>query len=267
MIADNNRQVLALSSNEKNAGEGSFFLTQLLRALKAVLHRDTRMPLLALAFASCVGVGLVVTRTVVAYNLNYRFLIWNLILAWVPLVFALLACEKFRAGEARQWSFAALSGAWLLFFPNAPYILTDFIHLFYGTHRVFWVDLVLILIFAFTGLLLGFLSLYLMQSLVRRSFGSFASWLFIAAVAGLSGFGIYLGRFLRLNSWDIVAKPIKLYRDVSGWVADPLASTHTSVFPLMFAILFLSYLILYAFTHLPRPQQFEATKSTTPREV
>jgi uncharacterized membrane protein len=226
-----------------------------MKMLNLFFHRDTRSPMLALTFASITGIALVIARIIVRHNIHYGFLIWNLFLAWLPLIFALLACEKFRAGEHRTWRFAALAGAWLLFFPNAPYIFTDVIHAVYGQFRHFWVDLTLILMVALTGLVLGFVSLYLMQSVVRRMYGQIASWLFIMVVAGLSGFGIYLGRFVRLNSWDVIAKPVKLYNGISTWAANPLANSHTFTFPLLFAtFLFLAYVMLYTLTHLPRPE-------------
>ena len=219
--------------------------------------------MLALTFASATTVALVIARIVVTHNIHYGFLIWNLFLAWLPMMFALLACEKFRGGEPRNWRFAALAGAWLLFFPNAPYIFTDFIHLVHGPYRQFWVDLTLILMCALTGLVLGFVSLYLMQSLVRQRFGQIASWLFIAGVAGLSGFGIYLGRFLRLNSWDIIAKPVKLYNGISTWAANPMANSHTFTFPLLFGtFIFLAYVMLYTLTHLPKPEMVRAPEAT-----
>src|SRR5437879_9102019 len=222
-----------------------------MKLLKLALRRETAMPMLALSFASGVSVALVLARIMWTGNISYAFLVWNLFLAWLPLVFALQSSEYYQNTSARNWRFAGLAGAWLLFFPNAPYIFTDLIHLTKGFYGHFWVDMVLILLCAVTGLVLGFVSLYLMQSVVTRMFGRLASWLFIAAVAGLSGFGIYLGRFLRFNSWDILFKPVKLYHGIGGWVSNPLQSSHTSVFPLLFAgFLFISYVMLYALTHL-----------------
>lgn len=227
-----------------------------MKTLRVFFHRETRSPLLALLFASAIGVGLVAARIAVTRNLNYSFLIWNLFLAWMPMFFALLCGDLFRRGEHRHWRFAALAGAWLLFFPNAPYIFTDFIHLVYGHHQRFWVDLTLILMCALTGLVLGFVSLYLMQSVVRRMYGQVASWLFVLVVAGLSGFGIYLGRFVRLNSWHVVTRPMKLYQGVADWAANPLANSTTFTFPVLFAtFIFIAYVMLYTLTHLPRPQE------------
>ena len=214
------------------------------------------MPMLALSFASAVSCCLIVARIAWTGDLRYSALIWNLFLAWLPLVFALLACDQYYTSTGRSWSFLGLLGAWLLFFPNAPYIFTDLIHLTGSFYRHFWVDLVLILLCALTGLVIGFVSLYLMQTVVARILGRWASWLFIAGVAGLSGFGIYLGRFLRFNSWDVFVKPFALSRGIGQWAADPFASPLTLGFPVLFGtFLFIAYVMLYALTHLQQVPQ------------
>jgi len=226
-----------------------------MQLLKLALRRETAMPVLALTFASAACVALLAARVLSTGNLRYGFLLWNLFLAWLPLGFALLASEKYHRASGQDWRFLGLAGGWLLFFPNAPYIFTDLTHLRTRYFPTFWVDLSLILLCALTGLVLGFVSLYLMQSVVERMFGRAASWLFVAGVAALSGFGIYLGRFLRFNSWDVLLKPRQLYHGIGNWAADPLANPSGVTFPLLFgAFLFITYLMLYALTHL-RPAQ------------
>ena len=227
------------------------FEDSIMKLMKLAFRRETAIPMLALSFASAVSVALVAARVVWTHELFYAGLVWNLFLAWLPLVFALLAREAFQAGPVRPWRFWGFAAAWLLFFPNAPYIFTDLTHLTTYLYAHFWVDLVLILLCAMTGLVLGFVSLFLMQGVVRRLFGSAASWLFIGAVAGLSSFGIYLGRFLRFNSWDILWKPLALSRGITHWAANPLAHPTSFAFPILFAVfLFIAYLMLYALTHL-----------------
>ena len=222
-----------------------------MRILRLALRRETAIPVLALSFASAACVALVVARIISTGNLRYSFLVWNLFLAWLPLLFALLACENYQTCSPRNWRFATLVGAWLLFFPNAPYIFTDLTHLTTRYYGHFWVDLTLVLLCALTGLVLGFVSLYLMQAVVQRMLGRPASWLFIAVVAALSGFGIYLGRFLRFNSWDVLWRPAQLYHGIGKWVADPLADLHSFAFTLLFsAFVFIAYVMLYALTHL-----------------
>jgi len=222
-----------------------------MRLIKIALRRETAMPVLALTFASGVCVSLVVARIAWTGRFHYAFLIWNLLLAWLPLVFALLANDEYRNTPRRTWRFHILTTAWLLFLPNATYIFTDLTHLMSRYFSHFWVDLVLILSCAVTGLVLSFLSLYLMQCIVARMFGWLASWLFIAIAAGLSGFGIYLGRFLRFNSWDVLFQPVKLYQGIGQWAADPLANSTSFAFPILFAtFLFIAYVMLYGLTHL-----------------
>lgn len=217
------------------------------------LRRETRFPVLVLTGASGIAGLLVLARVGLTHNFKYGLLVGNLALAWIPLALALLAQRQFEQAGWRHWRFAALAGAWLLFFPNAPYIFTDVVHVFRGSFAHFWADLTLIFIFGLTGLVLGFLSLYLMHSLACQAWGQWRGWGFVGVVSALSGFGIYLGRVLRFNSWDVLVKPAKLIQDVGSWAANPLADSNTGAFPLLYAMfLFLAYVMLYTLTHLPR---------------
>jgi uncharacterized membrane protein len=183
-------------------------------------------------------------------DVSYVILVWNLFLAWLPLLFALSACRhQQRGGGWRLYSVAAL---WLLFFPNAPYVFTDLVHLNNWFAGHFWVDLSLVLLFGFTAFVVGFLSLYLMQSLVASRFGRMAGWVFIVAVTGLSAIGVYLGRVLRFNSWDVFVRPLRVSHGIKHWAGHPLAHPGQSLgFPVLFAtFLFLAYVMLYALTHL-----------------
>ena len=232
-----------------------------MKIFSLAFRRETAIPVLALLLASGTSVVLVGARMIWTRNVYYSFLIWNLFLAWLPMVFALLACEKYRNDSGRSWGFLGWTGAWLLFFPNSPYIFTDLIHLTTRFYPHFWVDLSLILLCAITGLVLGFVSLFMMQTVVTRMWGRTVSWVFIGAVAALSGIGIYLGRFLRFNSWDVVFKPRELYHGIGRWVADPMGSPNSVAFPALFAtFVFVSYLMLYALTHLQEAQPAAAAK-------
>ncbi len=222
-----------------------------MRLFELAFKRETAAPVGSLVFASVASVGLVLARVAWTGNIMYGFLIWNLFLAWLPLVLALLAADAYDRAQTARWRPITLGAAWLLFFPNAPYIFTDITHL---TNRYlfhFWVDLTLVLLCALTGLVLGFVSLYLMQGVVARAFGKLASWGFIALVAGLSGFGIYLGRFLRFNTWDVLFRPLDLWQGIGHWAANPLSHPNAYAFPILFAtFLFVAYTMLYALTRL-----------------
>jgi len=163
-----------------------------------------------LALASILGVSLLALRLVWSGRLTHFYLVWNLFLAWVPVMFASLAW-RFRRGPVALWTFACL---WLLFFPNAPYLVTDLVHLRARPPVPLWFDVLLLQLFICLGLMLGYVSLRHMQELVAAKVGRTESWLFAAVALGLAGFGIYLGRFLRWNSWDIVVAPLDLLKDI-----------------------------------------------------
>jgi len=222
------------------------------RTPAVVFIRDLIRPVSALACASTLACVLLGFRIVLAGQFRQLYLVWNLCLAWLPLLFALTAvCLVQTRPQRRGWFFSA-TAAWLLFFPNAPYIFTDLVHLGPGSHGRYWTDLVLILLFALVGLVLGFLSLFLMQRLVARRHGWPAGWLFVAVVAALSGFGIYAGRVLRWNSWDAVCNPLDLLADFGHWLLSLPHNRLSILMPMLFATLvFLAHALLYALTHLP----------------
>jgi uncharacterized membrane protein len=175
-----------------------------------------------------------------------------LFLAWLPLLFAWRAACADADSTPGRWRFRTYTLAWLLLFPNAHYILTDLWHLPPNSHSRFWGDLVLILLFALNGLVLGFLSLYLMQTLVARRFGWVKGWLFAVAASGLSGVGICIGRFLRWNSWDALLNPVGLLADIARCVVGVPEYPRMILLPALFAtLLFVAYVLLYALTRLP----------------
>jgi uncharacterized membrane protein len=211
-----------------------------------------------LAAASLVCLALLAFRMWYSDSMHYWFLAWNLALAWVPFIFAGIAYKL--SSSARTIAYAAVvvsAAVWLLFFPNAPYILTDFLHLgSMGDIMPGWFDVLMLFWFAWTGLMLGVVSLYLMQDIVRRALGVTASWVFAVLVAGLGSLGIYVGRFLRWNSWDLLRRPGPLADELVGRVTDPGNQPRLLGFTLVFALLFLFvYVAVYIFAtlaHEPR---------------
>lgn len=176
----------------------------------------------------------------------FFFLHWNLFLAWVPYVLALTLAGLSRVG-APGWTLSAAGVVWLLFLPNAPYILTDFIHLGAVPGAPMWFDALLIGSFAATGLLLGLASLLLVHGVVAARLGSFAGWVLAIGSLALSSIGIYLGRFPRFNSWDVLTNPQGLVQVVLGRLADPFGNPFLLVFAAaMTAGLVLSYVMAWA---------------------
>lgn len=209
---------------------------------------DRRLAVLAaLGVLSALVVGLAAFRVAYTHTLNNAGLVWNLFLAWIPLGLALLLYDR-RVRRAGLATLAGLGLLWLLFFPNAPYIVTDFEHLAGSTGEKFWYDGVLIATAATTGLLLGFVSLYLLQATLRRGVGPRYAWLFVLAALGLGSFGVYLGRVLRWNSWDVFVRPGSLAGELAAALVDPLAHPRPIGITLLFtSFLVAGYLLFYSF--------------------
>jgi uncharacterized membrane protein len=178
-------------------------------------------PTVALLAASAWCVALLEVRRH-AFGSGERWLVWNLTLAWVPFVLAVALWLVHRRRHTTA-ELLALGAAWLVFLPNAPYMLTDFIHL--GTrHRLF--DSIVLASFAFTALALGFASLVLVQTVVSRVFGALAGWSLAVSALFLSSVGIYLGRVERLNSWDVLQRPQLLASIARARLEDPFGNRH-----------------------------------------
>ena len=188
---------------------------------------------LALCLSSALSIFLFGIRVIYADNATFFFLNWNLFLAWVPLL-AAVAAWALQAGANRpRLRVTPLLALWLLFFPNAPYILTDLIHLAPRDNVPMWYDLLLILSYAWNGLILGFVSLWIVQGLLQRWFGPIAGWAGAAAAIFLAAFGIYLGRFLRWNSWDIITQPLEIARHLLSAATNPSEHIKAAVITLV----------------------------------
>jgi uncharacterized membrane protein len=191
------------------------------------------------------GFGFLAVRMMYFENRGFAFLVWNLFLAWIPYACSLAAAKLDERGRRGACLLAA--AAWLAFFPNAPYIVTDLVHL-RPWGFAWWYDLGLILTFAWTGCFLAVASLHAMREIVRRRVGAIASWLFVFITAGLSGVGIYLGRFLRWNSWDVLTQPHALASDLASRLAQPHVHPRTLGVTLMFsAFLLMCYVTFVSF--------------------
>jgi len=196
---------------------------------------NRQLPLiLALAFSTAVCAGLLALRMAYTRGITYFFLLWNLFLAWLPLLSALVAYNLNRRRPSFTTILVAASAVvWLVFFPNAPYILTDIMHL-KAAGVPLWYDLILLVTFAWTGSFLGHVSLYLMQIIVRRVVGPAWSWVFALGTLGLGSLGIYLGRFQRWNSWDLLHRPLDILRDIWQPIRHPFAHPQTVAFSVLF---------------------------------
>jgi uncharacterized membrane protein len=226
---------------------------------------------LAATLLLCAGAcaALLVARAVVAGHVAFPFLAWNLFLAGLPFAFALFASllhETARPGPLRALAIAPLLVLWLLFFPNAPYMVTDLAHMprtVASAPR--WFDSVLLGAFVGTGVTSGFASLLLVHGLVARRLGRVAAWSAITLGSLLGGFGIYLGRFTRLNSWDVLSRPGHLLAVVLEPLRSPTAHERTVVATCLYGgfILF-GYVAIVALLHAGRHWLPAATPSPPP---
>jgi uncharacterized membrane protein len=205
--------------------------------------------LLGLSFLVC---AMVVARVIYSGNLHFVSLLWNLFLAWIPLVLAITVHEGFARG-VRRLPLVVGGVLWLLFLPNAPYIVTDLKYVGEWLGAPIWYDAVLASMAASIGLVLGFASLYLMQTVVRRAAGAFNAWFFVIGVLALSSFGVYLGRFQRWNSWDVFVQPEALFADVWRAAINPTAHLDAAAVAVVFtAFLAATYLAFYSFLSATR---------------
>ena len=202
-----------------------------------------------LGLGSVMCVALVLGRTVYSNTSHFQFLLWNLFLAWIPLVLAAVIYRiATRRGDHVRLILVPAALVWLLFFPNAPYIVTDLVHLGYFHDNVpSWFDVMLVAWYAWTGLLLGIVSLRLMHEIVARARGSTVGWVFVVVVTLAGSIGIYVGRFLRWNSWSVFQAPLSLAD--TGWdrISQPDAGELALGFAFLFALLFL---LVYGTTYL-----------------
>lgn len=170
--------------------------------------------IISLLISSGVSLLFLVGRIIFITDWAFYFIAWNLFLAWVPL---LLSCWlKFFLTKKNVYYQTAIFILWLLFLPNAPYLITDFIHLAVWYKVPLWYDIILFTSFAWNGLILGFVSLFLVEEFLKKIITTKKATLLINFCLFLSCFGIYFGRFMRRNSWDILVHPILLAGDLAN---------------------------------------------------
>lgn len=197
---------------------------------------------------SILGCFMIVARWSFTGYPAFLFLIWNLFLSWIPLGISALMSYLYSYGRQgrKLYKLLPLGIVWLLFYPNAPYMLTDFIHFRDSGTFLIWFDLVIYSIFIWTSFVLGFVSIYLVNRIVEKETNKITGWLFTLFILFLSSYGIYLGRFIRWNSWDLLLNPLALLHSI-------LDNLHLQslVFSLIFGLLLtLMYAFLYGLTYL-----------------
>ena len=188
-------------------------------------HTSLERPTKGLIYLTSLCMAFICIRVVAKGDVRYVFLVWNIFLAWTPFWLAHLA--EITNNKALK---AGLLCVWLLFFPNSPYIITDLLHLRNYQQNIAWFDTILIFMFALTGLVLGLFALKKVHKIIEFYVGNAFSWLSIGFICFISGFGIYLGRYCRLNSWDLFQNPFWLIARVLRQFENPLSYQVTCLF-------------------------------------
>ena len=170
----------------------------------------------------------------------YVMINWNLFLAWMPLFLSLWFERVSQHEPGSKLKLASIGTLWLLFFPNAPYVITDFIHIQHTTGIPAWHDALMIFSYAMTSLICGLLSFHWMRQNLMQIIPKWSEYVMLA-VLPLSGFGIYLGRVKRLNSWHPFTKPGLLLQQILESLVNKQAILMTLEFSVMIGI---SYLVL-----------------------
>lgn len=209
-----------------------------MNTLKTLINSQYKT--LSLLFVAMVfSMFLLAIRIKLNSSFRFLFLVWNLFLAVIP--FAITMYLKFKP-KLKKVIFGLWFFTWLMFLPNAPYIVTDLIHLKWSNGRFMWLDILLVTSFALNGLILFYLSLLDMKQLLLQYLSKKKASVLLLSIFGLTGFGVYLGRFLRFNSWDILQHPAKLIEDILLILIQPKQHLEAWLFTFTFSLfLYITY--------------------------
>ena len=184
---------------------------------------------------------LIFTRMLYSGSIRYLFLVWNIFLAWIPYILS----SYFVVYKHREkWKQLFLFASWLLFFPNALYIVTDLVHLEESTNVPLWYDAILLFASSFIGLIMAFISLQKVEYYLRDLFSKRTVNFIIPVILFIGSFGVYLGRFQRWNSWDVIHNPLALTMDILHQFISPVDNYKTWTVTIILTAL---YSLLYLF--------------------
>ena len=205
----------------------------------------------ALILSNSLSVALFLARALDAGNLRYWFLLWNLVLGWMPLAFAWWLEYRLRTSGWLQPANLALTLAWLGFLPNSFYLISDLVHLHASGEVSILYDAVMLFSFIFNGLVAGFMSIYLVHEQALRRLKDKRAHGLIGLVFLMTGLAVYIGRYLRWNTWDILLSPAGLLFDISEGVVNPSAHPQAAPTTLVFFLLLGSmYIVVWQLARL-----------------
>lgn len=207
----------------------------------------------SLAGLSTVSVLLLLGRVFASDSTRYFFLIWNLGLAIIPPLLAWGLVRRVKKYGWLQWQQMGLSVLWLMFLPNSFYLITDYLHLRATYEASLLFDVIMITSFVVNGLILGYISVFLVHRELLRKVTPVQAHVFIGLVFLVCSFAVHLGRYSRWNTWDILLKPAGLLFDVSDQFINPAAHSETYVTTLALSMLIASlYFVIWEAAQLLR---------------
>jgi uncharacterized membrane protein len=190
-----------------------------------IQQKDSKLTLNHWLFISCCfSVLLICARVTATGYFTYLFLVWNLFLAFIPYAISEWFYQRIPVIENRWKRLIVLTG-WLVFVPNSFYIVTDLFHLEQFDNAPKWFDLLLLFSFAWNGLLFGILSVRRIETIITAIYGERYSIFFLLVVMWLNAFGIYIGRYLRYNSWDVIGRPFSLLEEMLEVIFHPIRNS------------------------------------------
>jgi uncharacterized membrane protein len=207
------------------------------------MKRISSFDKLLYAFVAFIA-ALICFRLVYFQSWHFVFLLWNIFLAWLPYTFS-----KYLDKEQAGWKKLLLFGLWLLFLPNAFYIITDLVHLRHPSAVPVWFDAAIIFAAATAGLIMALVSLYRAEKFLVKNFVKWKVAIMIPAILFLASFGVYLGRYLRWNSWDILANPADLLLSIASRVFAP--QDHLRTWGMTIVLTGIFSLLYYTFKKIP----------------
>lgn len=186
-----------------------------------------------LSTSMTLSIVLLMVRMKLTHSFFYLFLVWNLFLAVIPFT---ITTYLVNIPKLNKIGFVVWFCTWLLFLPNAPYIITDLLHLKISPNYLLWLDVLVVSSFALNGLLMFSLSLLDMETLLNKFLKRKQTNFVMICILFLSGFGVYLGRFLRYNSWEILQNPLSLFNDIFNIIIHPNQHLEAWLFTFLFGV-------------------------------
>jgi uncharacterized membrane protein len=203
---------------------------------------------------------LLLLRVKLTQSIYMLFLVWNLFLAAIPYVI-LLAARNYTSFKSIGFKLSLSLIIWLLFLPNSFYIVTDLVHLTKSDQSTIWLDIIILSSFTITGFALGILSILEFEKIIKQSLTTKITNMIVPAICFLCGFGIYLGRVLRYNSWDIISNPMQLSIDIGI----KLTSKDSLIFSVLFG--FFIYSVYFVFKNTTKKSIIKINSAKDERDT